>query len=77
MRAFYFLGVLRGGEAYRRLVAPEEEDEKLLDLPFEVDSKLFAEDLEAMPPGVDGPFTALLGLLCPGGQGGMKGGPEA
>ena len=32
MRAFYFLGVLRGGEAYRRLVAPEDEGEKLPDL---------------------------------------------
>ena len=77
MRAFYFLGVLRGGEAYRRLVAPEEEDEKLLDLPFEVDSELFAEDLEAMPPEWMARLLALLGLTVPWAAEDMKGGPEA
>ena len=77
MRAFYLLGVLRGGEAYRRLVAPEEEDEKLLDLPFEVDSELFAEDLEAMPPEWMARLLALLGLTVPWAAEDMKGGPEA
>ena len=77
MRAFYFLGVLRGGEAYRRLVAPEEEDEELLELPFEVDSELFAEDLEAMPPEWMARLLALLGLTVPWAAEDMKGGPEA
>ena len=69
--------VARGGEAYRRLVAPEEEDEKLLDLPFEVDSELFAEDLEAMPPEWMARLLALLGLTVPWAAEDMKGGPEA
>ena len=77
MRAFYFLGVLRGGEAYRRLVAPEEEDEELLELPFEVDSELVAEDLEAMPPEWMARLLALLGLTVPWAAEDMKGGPEA
>ena len=77
MRAFYFLGVLRGGEAYRRLVAPEEEFEKLIDLPFTVYSELFAEDLEAMPPEWMARLLALLGLTVPWAAEDRKGGPEA
>ena len=77
MRAFYFLGVLRGGEAYRRLVAPEDEGEKLPDLPFTVDSELFAEDLEAMPPEWMARLRALLGLSVPWAAEDKKGGPEA
>lgn len=77
MRAFYFLGVLRGGEANRRLILPEEDDEKLLDLPFTVDSELFAEDLEAMPPEWMARLQALLGLSVPWAAENMKGGPEA
>lgn len=77
MRAFYFLGVLRGGEAYRRLILPEEDDEKLLDLPFAVDSELFAEDLEAMPPEWMARLQALLGLSVPWAAEDRKGGPEA
>lgn len=77
MRAFYFLGVLRGGEAYRRLVAPEEEDEKLIDLPFTVYSELFAEDLEAMPPEWMARLLALLGLTVPWAAEDKKGGPKA
>lgn len=77
MRAFYLLGVLRGGEAYRRLVAPEEEYEKLLDLPFTVYSELFAEDLEAMPQEWMARLLALLGLTVPWAAEDQKGGPEA
>lgn len=77
MRAFYFLGVLRGGEAYRRLVAPEEEFEKLIDLPFTVYSELFAEDLEAMPPEWMARLLALLGLTVPWAAEDREGGPEA
>ena len=76
MRAFYFLGVLRGGEAYRRLVAPEDEGEKLQDLPFTVDSELFAEDLEAMPPEWLARLQALLGLSVPWAAEDRKGGQE-
>lgn len=77
MRAFYFLGVLRGGEAYRRLILPEEDDEKLPDLPFTVDSELFAEDLEAMPPEWMARLQAFLGLSVPWAAEDRKGGPEA
>ena len=76
MRAFYFLGVIRGGEAYRRLILPEEEDENLLDLPFTVDSELFAEDLEAMPPEWMARLHALLGLSVPWAAEDRKGGQE-
>ena len=42
MRAFYLLGVLRGGEAYRNLVTPFDEPE-FREIPFTLD-KNFSED---------------------------------
>ena len=53
-----------------------EKGEKLLDLPFTVDSELFAEDLEAMPPEWMARLQALLGLSVPWVAEDMKGGPE-
>ena len=59
------------------MVAPEEEFEKLIDLPFTVYSELFAEDLEAMPPEWMARLLALLGLTVPWAAEDKKGGPKA
>lgn len=50
MRAFYFLGVLRGSEAYRDMVADDDNavEPAFKELPFEVDSELFVDDLNAL-----------------------------
>lgn len=54
MRAFYFLGVLRGGEAYRvELLLDDDIDaEELPQVPFELSDScadLFADDLRGKP----------------------------
>nr|WP_326215447.1 hypothetical protein [uncultured Oscillibacter sp.] len=78
MRAFYFLGVLRGGEAYRSLVAGNDDDEpEFKDLPFEVFSQLFVEDMNDLPEEEFNSILALLGLTVPWAAEDMKGGPEA
>ncbi len=50
MRAFYFLGVLRGSEAYRGELLDNAEE--LPDVPFKLDdgcAELFADDLRGEP----------------------------
>lgn len=54
MRAFYFLGVLRGGEAYREelLLDDDINAEELPQVPFELFNscaELFADDLRGKP----------------------------
>jgi len=54
MRAFYFLGVLRGGEAYRGelLLDDDINAEELPRVPFELSdscTELFADDLRGKP----------------------------
>lgn len=62
MRGFYFLGVLRGAEAYRFMLTDEE---KVKDMAFSLDSgaaEEFLEDLEAMEAEDFRRLCALLGL---------------
>lgn len=62
MRAFYFLGVLRGAEEYRSMLTDKFE---LKTIPFSLDdgcSQEFRESLEAMPPEEFRRLCALLGL---------------
>ena len=56
LRGFYFLGVLRGAEAYRNaILAAVNQDQQGGDtLPFELDEscmQLFADDLNQLPQG--------------------------
>ena len=56
LRGFYFLGVLRGAEAYRAAVLDVEKPELPAadPLPFELDegcAQLFADDLNQLPRG--------------------------
>lgn len=74
MRAFYLLGVLRGGEAYRNLVVDSDgEEPEFKDMPFEVDSELFVEDLKELPQEEFNNILALLGLSVPWAAEDMKG----
>ncbi len=62
MRSFYFLGVLRGAEAYRSMLS-DEYDEK--EIPFSLNAYMaeeFRDDLEHMPPELFQRLCALLGL---------------
>ncbi|MEY8385907.1 hypothetical protein AALC17_01280 [Oscillospiraceae bacterium 38-13] len=62
MRSFYFLGVLRGAEAYRFMLTDEE---KVKDMAFSLDSgaaEEFLEDLESMEAEDFRRLCALLGL---------------
>ena len=78
MRAFYLLGVLRGGEAYRFLVAgSDDEKPDFKDLPFEVYSDIFVDDLNELTPEEFNSMLALLGLTVPWAAEDQKGGPEA
>lgn len=78
MRAFYLLGVLRGGEAYRNLIVDSDGDEpEFKDLPFDVYSELFVADLKELTPEEFNSILALLGLTVPWAAEDMKGGPEA
>ncbi|WP_312615070.1 hypothetical protein [Oscillibacter sp.] len=79
MRAFYLLGVLRGGEAYRNTVIDTETEPEFKDLPFELDAMAaadFAEDLGNLTPEVFRQLCALLGLSGPWAEDGAKGGAE-
>ncbi len=63
MRSFYFLGVLRGAEAYRSALIEDEDVPSYM--PFALDAysaEEFREDLETMPPEVFRRLCALLGL---------------
>lgn len=56
LRGFYFLGVLRGGEAYRNtmldMVTPDQPDPEPLHLDLDKGcAQLFAEDLNSLTPG--------------------------
>ena len=78
MRAFYLLGVLRGGEAYRNLIVDSDGDEpEFKDLPFDVYSELFVADLKELTPEEFNSILALLGLTVPWAAEDTKGGPEA
>ena len=80
MRAFYLLGVLRGGEAYRNLVIDAETEPEFVDLPFDMDTMAaadFTEDLNNLTPEAFSQLCALLGLSGPWAEDGAKGGAEA
>ncbi len=76
MRAFYFLGVLRGGEAYRNFII-DSDDPEFKELPFEVDSEFFIDDLNDLTKEEFDSILALLGLSVPWTAEDRKGGPEA
>lgn len=80
MRAFYLLGVLRGGEAYRNTVIDTGTEPEFVDLPFDMDAMAaadFAEDLNNLTPEAFSQLCALLGLSGPWAEDGAKGGAEA
>lgn len=67
LRGFYFLGVLRGAEAYRTVVLDEVQPEHLDDdpLPFELDevcAQLFADGLNQLSRGELYRLCAALGV---------------
>lgn len=69
LRGFYFLGVLRGAEAYRTAVAVLEAVKPELlahePLPFELDegcAQLFADDLNQLPQGELDSLCSALGM---------------
>lgn len=67
LRGFYFLGVLRGAEAYRTAVleAVKPELSAHEPLPFELDegcAQLFADDLNQLPQGELDSLCSALGI---------------
>lgn len=67
LRGFYFLGVLRGAEAYRTAVleAVKPELSAHEPLPFELDegcAQLFADDLNQLPQGKLDSLCSALGM---------------
>ena len=69
-RAFYFLGVLRGGEAYRNSLACDAEAELPEPLPFELDdfsAADFADGLLELKPEDRDKLLELLGLRIANG----------
>ena len=67
LRGFYFLGVLRGAEAYRTVVLDEVQPEHPDDdpLPFELDevcAQLFADGLNRLSRGELDKLCAALGV---------------
>lgn len=67
LRGFYFLGVLRGAEAYRTVVLDEVKPEypDADPLPFELDevcAQLFADDLNQLSRGELDRLCAALGV---------------
>lgn len=67
LRGFYFLGVLRGAEAYRTAVleAVKPELSAHEPLPFELDegcAQLFADDLNQLPQGELDSLCSALGM---------------
>ena len=80
MRAFYLLGVLRGGEAYRNSVSAIDMDPEYKDIPFQLEPLAaadFVDDLNIMPIQYLNDLLALLGLTVPWAAEDQKGGPEA
>ena len=74
-RAFYFLGVLRGGEAYRDSLGCDAEAELPEPLPFELDdfsAADFADGLLELKPEDRDKLLELLGLRIANGGGAVE-----
>lgn len=79
MRGFYFLGILRGGEAYRNSLIDTETEPEFTDLPFQLDSGAaadFVDDMNELTPELFNQLCALLGLSVPWAADRAKGGAE-
>lgn len=79
LRAFYLLGALRGGEAYRNDLFNREGEPFFEKLPFELDPLAaadFAEDLEQTATEYLDKFLELVGVSVPGAEEYMKGVPQ-
>lgn len=76
MRAFYLLGVLRGGEAYRNCVIDADTEPEFKDLPFQLDQMAaedFADDLRETEAEYLARLLSMLGLSVPWAADGVKG----
>ena len=65
LRAFYLLGVLRGGEAYRDNLLNNNGEPVFAELPFELEALSavdFMEDLNEAPPELLDKLLALVGV---------------